>query len=170
THTGTTGTATVSGTLNGVAIADSARVEFVVASGPLTWTGTVSDDWNVAGNWSRGVVPTATDTVIISGTIARQPRLTDGNKAVQRMEMTANATLALGGFTLTIGGDLVAPTGTVSTGTVVMSGTPTTISGTVPALQVTGSIATSAPTRTTAAVSVSGKLTVIDQPLTISIP
>lgn len=171
THTGTAGTATVSGTLNGVAIGDSATVEFAGGSGPFTWTGTVSDDWSVPGNWSRGAVPTAGDTVVISGAVATQPRITDGNKAVLRMEMTDGATLALGGYTLTIGGDLVAPTGTVSDGTVEMSGTTRTISGTVPALWITGSTATSAPTRTTAAVSVSGgALTVAGQAFTISIP
>jgi hypothetical protein len=33
-----------------------------------SWNGTVSNDWNLAGNWSTGIVPTALDDVIISAT------------------------------------------------------------------------------------------------------
>src|SRR5262249_12925818 len=33
------------------------------AAPPKTWTGAVSTDWNVAGNWSPSGVPAATDSV-----------------------------------------------------------------------------------------------------------
>ena len=33
--------------------------------GPITWEGTIDNDWEEAGNWDSGSVPTATDDVII---------------------------------------------------------------------------------------------------------
>ncbi|MCF8341914.1 MAG: hypothetical protein K9I82_13130, partial [Chitinophagaceae bacterium] len=44
-------------------------IEVTVSGGVNTWTGTVSNLWNVAGNWSLGTVPTSSSTIIIaSGT------------------------------------------------------------------------------------------------------
>lgn len=40
------------------------------------WTGTVSSNWNVSGNWEDGTVPTASDDVLISSTASNQPRVT----------------------------------------------------------------------------------------------
>ena len=40
------------------------------------WTGTISTDWNVAGNWSSNLVPTSTCDVIIPSPPINQPTLT----------------------------------------------------------------------------------------------
>jgi len=45
---------------------------------PNTWTGTVSTDWNTAGNWSKGSVPTSTDYVVIPN-VSNKPIIGNGN-------------------------------------------------------------------------------------------
>lgn len=45
------------------------KVEFTTVITPISWTGVTSTDWNTPGNWSKGIVPTVLDNVIIpSGT------------------------------------------------------------------------------------------------------
>ncbi len=39
-------------------------VKFII-DGTITWTGTISEDWNTAGNWDRNIVPTEINDVII---------------------------------------------------------------------------------------------------------
>ena len=76
----------------------------------VMWGGTISTDWNVAGNWSSGVVPTAvTDVVIPNGTpfapatstIASTHNLTVGSTVV----------LSLIGGSINIHGDLTVTSG-----------------------------------------------------------
>ncbi len=168
THTGTDGTATVTGTLNGAPIADNAVVTFQAGGIQRTWTGLEGSNWNTAGSWSPRGTPTASDTIIINGG-GTQPQVTDADKTIQRLVMTTSGgTLDMGGFRLTIVGDAVASAGTVSNGTVLMSGSSRTIAGTFPDLLVTGSISPSGATTATGAVTVtSGTLTVANQTLTI---
>ncbi|WP_157618568.1 beta strand repeat-containing protein [Spirosoma spitsbergense] len=79
-------------------------------SGPI-WTGCVSTDWNTAGNWASGTVPTATDDVVIPSGPANQPVLsttaTAKSVAVQTGaslsissagSLTINSFATLGGF------------------------------------------------------------------------
>ena len=58
------------------------------------WTGTVSRAWNVPGNWSAGLVPTATTNVILDAT-ANQPLVT-GTQACGNLQLRPNATLTVG--------------------------------------------------------------------------
>ena len=63
-----------------------------------TWTGAVSSDWNVAGNWSGTVVPAAGDTAVIAGNSANYPILAN---------TTLNdATIVVDGGALTVAGTL----------------------------------------------------------------
>ena len=43
--------------------AGGAVLNWPIAS--FTWTGAVSGDWNVPGNWSSGIVPTIVDNVTV---------------------------------------------------------------------------------------------------------
>ncbi len=43
--------------------------------GPM-WTGTTSIDWSVGSNWSKGVVPTSSDSAIIAAYPSNQPHIT----------------------------------------------------------------------------------------------
>lgn len=63
---------------------------------PVKWTGAVSSDWNAAGNWHTGAVPTATDEVVILRPVygGYMPVLT-GNASVKSLSHSREATLTL---------------------------------------------------------------------------
>lgn len=132
------------------------------------WTGSTSTDWSLAGNWSPASVPTATTVVAIPSGVGNMPVLT-ANASAQALRVASGATLGLGGFDVAVGGNVDA-TGTISNGSVTLSGTGALLKGTLPSLFVTGSTALQGSTKATGAVSVTGSLTVADSALSISIP
>ncbi len=168
THTGSDGTATVTGTLDGTAITDNAVVSFQAGGILRTWTGLAGSSWNTAGSWSPRGTPTSSDTIVVNGG-GTQPAVTDADKSIERLVMTsAGGTLDLNGFRLTLTGDAVASGGTVSDGTVAMSGSGRTISGTFPNLLVTGSVSAGGGTTAKGALTVTnGVLIIANQTLTI---
>lgn len=72
-----------------------------------TWTGALSNDWNVAGNWSNGLPGNATDVTIPVG-LANYPTLTSGNPgSCHNLNILSDATgtgSILGNENLAIGG------------------------------------------------------------------
>ena len=70
------------------------------AAPPKTWTGAVSTDWNVAGNWTPSGVPTATDSVTIPNT-ANQPVMHTGSYSVNGLSILSGVTLAMDTAVLT---------------------------------------------------------------------
>ncbi len=69
-----------------------------------TWTGTVSNDWNNAANWSSGVVPTVSTDAIIANTV-RKPSIS-GAVNVKNITISIGASLTNNG-TLNISGNWV---------------------------------------------------------------
>jgi hypothetical protein len=169
---GTSGTFTLTATRKGGTESGTSNA-FQVQPSPtyVTWTGAVSTDWSDAGNWDALRVPSAGDTAVIAAT-AQQPVISDGDKTVLGLVMNAGSatTLGLGGFTLTVTGDVNAPTGTVSNGTLLVSGSGALVQGTANALQVSGGIKLQGAVKATGAVSVTGSVYTNGQPLTIAIP
>ena len=118
-----------------VATAISGVCNRVMTSGINTWTGTVSTDWNTAGNWIANAVPTANDPVYIS-TSSNNPII---NQAVvtpalcKYLSTKAGTTLSINaGKALTVSGDIM-NNGTITlksdaTGTATLLNT-STISG-----------------------------------------
>jgi len=70
------------------------------------WTGSISTDWSVAGNWCTGAAPTAATNVVISSTATRMPTISN---SVNCNSLTINAgatvTTSISG-TLNIAGTL----------------------------------------------------------------
>jgi PKD repeat protein/photosystem II stability/assembly factor-like uncharacterized protein len=70
-----------------------------------TWTGAVSSNWNTAGNWSTGVVPGASDNVVIANA-GTAPIIGSGVQA-DCNDLTVNSgatlTIASGGSLITAG-------------------------------------------------------------------
>ncbi|HEX6373452.1 MAG TPA: hypothetical protein VF006_31295 [Longimicrobium sp.] len=133
------------------------------------WDGSTSSDWFTAGNWNPQAVPNASSVVQIPGSgVPNMPVLT-ANASALHLRVNAGGTLALGGFNVAVGGNLDA-SGTISGGSVTMSGSGSLLKGTLPTLSVTGSTALQGATKATGAVSVTGSLTVADSALSISIP
>ena len=76
---------------------------------PFTWTGETDTDWNNAGNWSGGAVPTASDDAVIPTGLTNYPALNGGDNAqVSGLLIESGATLAVpAGKGLTTNGSLV---------------------------------------------------------------
>ena len=79
----------------------------ITISSGLTWTGTVNSDWNVAGNWSCGYVPTATTPVQIPD-VPNKPVLSAGTIA------TVNNLIIDFGSSFTITGNTIQVSGTIT--------------------------------------------------------
>ena len=108
-----------------------------------------------------GVIPA-------TGTLPNLPVLT-ANAQVLDITVGAARTLGLGGFTLQAGGDVTA-TGTISNGTLLLTGADADLQGSVDDVVVSGAGFLAGPTVATGPVSVTGSLTVADQALSIAVP
>jgi hypothetical protein len=137
------------------------------------WTGAVSTDWNVGGNWSGGVVPDSASTVSIPADSLLAPGhflpVLTANAVVSNLRVGYNSTLGLAGFTLTAWGN-VDGVGTISGGTLASRGSSSLLGGNLSATVVMGSSTLQRSTKTSEAVSITGTLSVKDQALNISIP
>jgi len=79
------------------------NTNWIFGNTTLTWTGTVSTDWNNPSNWNLGIVPAAGDTVIIANGagITFQPMLTS-SVSVGNLTIDSGSTLTLNGKNLTV--------------------------------------------------------------------
>jgi hypothetical protein len=105
------------------------------------WTGAVSADWSVGGNWTGGLTPATVDSVSIPAAAANMPALS-APVTIAGVGVADAATLTLGAQTLTVNADLF--TGTSGgvlgggAGVLALAGTGGTVRGVVPATVVTG--------------------------------
>lgn len=71
-----------------------------------TWTGASSSDWNTAGNWSNGIVPTGEIVTIPTGTPS--PSISGADAIVANLTLEDGVVVSVtGGNTLTVLGDLL---------------------------------------------------------------
>lgn len=101
------------------------------AAPPKTWTGAVSTDWNVAGNWTPNGVPTAADSVTIPNT-ANQPVIHTGAYSVNGLSILSGTLVSMDTAVLTVlggygdAGGILDPSANSS---VVLAGAGKTFSG-----------------------------------------
>ena len=125
-----------------------------------TWTGAISTDWSVAGNWNPAGVPTPSDDVTLPVGATRQPTLgTTGN--MRDLTVQTGATLTLNGsFTINVFGDLdISGVVTLASGapTFDLRGTGGTVRGNIPvSAGVSGSYTLNGATDVAGALSVGG--------------
>src|ERR1700733_8886669 len=74
----------------------------IKAQTSYTWNGSVSTNWNVAGNWTPNGIPGTLDNVKVV-TATNNCKLS-ANTGVWHVNLSSG-TLDLGGNTLTVGGD-----------------------------------------------------------------
>jgi hypothetical protein len=162
------GTTTITATSNANAQRTGSRG--ITVTNVNTWEGDVSSNWSVAGNWDAGVVPGSATVAVIpaSGTLPNLPVLT-ANAQVLDLTVGSGRTLGLGGFTLQAGGDVTA-TGTISNGTLQLSGSDADWQGSVDDVVVSGAGFVASATRATGPISVTGSLSVANGPLNIAVP
>lgn len=147
--TGTDGIARARWTLGGVIGSQDAQASSAgftdgftatasLSDANVIWTGAVNANWSNGGNWSGGVVPTASDSVRIAN--AGTSPVLDVPAFVARLRVDAGATLQLDTLPILIGGTLdVDPTAVVladSTGVLALIGTAGTVRGPMPRLYV----------------------------------
>jgi len=71
-----------------------------------TWTGAVSTDWNVAGNWSPASVPSATDDATVGGTLTNYPVITSST-TIHNLTINSGGIVSVDpGITLTVSNDM----------------------------------------------------------------
>jgi hypothetical protein len=83
-----------------------------------TWTGAVSTDWNVAGNWNPANVPNSvSDVVIPSAGVTNEPTLTPAAVNVFSLDLQTGRTLTINsGSTLTVNTGLTSIAGALAGG------------------------------------------------------
>ena len=103
---------------------------------PTTWTGAVSNDWSIAGNWTAGV-PTTLVSVSIPAAVIPQPVLTAPSFTGA---LTVDGTIDMGGFTLQAAGNVTGNGSIQGAGTLRMAGALTNLglNGVISTLLVTG--------------------------------
>ncbi len=90
----------------------------------ITWTGAISSNWNVAGNWYCGVLPDASTDVVIPD-VTNEPVLSSGAPgAVKNLTIEGGSSLTVSGNTLSITGTVTNDgTYTASAAVIEMNGT-----------------------------------------------
>lgn len=82
--------------------------DFSYTSTGRTWTGAVSDDWNVAGNWSPEGVPGWNDDVVIPAGTSRMPVVRTPRLSCRDLFISAGAEIRIDpGLVMTVNGNLV---------------------------------------------------------------
>ena len=82
--------------------ADTSETAVVTVS-KNTWTGNVSTQWDITGNWLLNTVPLGYEDIIIPTGAARYPVLT-GFTSAGGVELQSGATITIGDNTLNLGG------------------------------------------------------------------
>ncbi len=143
-------------------------------NGP-TWQGTVSTDWNTAGNWLNGVVPDSASSVLIPRLSllpmgANMPALS-GNVQITDLNVGLGSTLSLSANTLTAWGNVDA-LGTITGGTLWLRGSGVYLGGSMPSVVISGGTTLQRSGVASGAMSISDGSLVVDgsKPLSISIP
>jgi len=143
-----------SGALNGA-------IAFNITGTTRNWTGAVSTDWEVGGNWGGGYTPALVDTANIPTGVPNFPVLTL-SEAIGGITVADLATLNLASFDLTL--TALASTGQTAgggvlgtTGTLILSGN-STFNGRFPLVNVTGTYNTAATVTATAPLNITAGL------------
>lgn len=112
-----------------------------VAGVTRNWTaGAGTTDWHTGGNWQFGAAPMYLDSVFIPAAAPLYPALA-ANVSVQGVTVENGATIALGAFNLTAGGDVATGTSggiTNTVGSLYLAGVAKTVQGVLPRVRVTG--------------------------------
>jgi hypothetical protein len=145
-----------SGGLNG-------SISFDVTGTVRNWTGAVSSDWEVGGNWGGGYMPALVDTANIPAAVSNFPALTV-SESIGGLTIEDAATLSLGAFDLQLSNNAATGQGsggvTGTTGTLILAGNAgSTVGGRFSLVKVTGDYTQNADVRVTAPIVIpSGRL------------
>jgi hypothetical protein len=126
--------------------ARSGSLSFDVTGTTRNWTGAVSSDWSIGGNWAGGLIPAVTDSVLIPTGVPNFPVLSTP-VTISNVTVADLAMLDLASFNLTSTGDVATgPTvgwGVLASGSgaLLLTGNTKTMHGRFPTVTVSGSYA-----------------------------
>ncbi len=108
--------------LNGRALCLNASVTMVntTINATDTWTGLSNAAWTTATNWSTGLVPVASEEVLIPNVTTNKPLLSTGTSSLHNLTLyngaglTVTSTLQIGGFINNLGNLFDATNGTIA--------------------------------------------------------
>ena len=121
----------------------SGSMVFQVSGATRSWTGAVSTDWNVGGNWGGGLVPATADSVVVPFPSPNYPVLTSA-VTISDVTVADQATVAVATFVLTstgnVGTGATVGSGILASGagSVLLSGSTKAVHGRFPTTLVTG--------------------------------
>ena len=115
---------------------NGAVVQWPPAAPVFTWTGAVSTDWSVAGNWSTGAVPTATDDVAVP---SATPTATVTGACTAK-SLQVSGTMDLGANNCQVQGDVIANGFINSTGGRIQMQAAGQVRGNLPGLEVSAPV------------------------------
>ena len=166
------GTNTMTATVPGGGVVSGNPANFTatgqIAGAGKTWVGTTGN-WNLASNWNPSGIPTTADDVIIPAGTNNSPTLNNSG-AARSVTVNSGATLALGAFTLTVGGNVFADGPITGTGSVAINAAGQ-LRGSVPGLILSAPVTLNAVTVVTGSIIVTGttgQLIVGDQAIDLS--
>ena len=115
------------------------RAETSFTDAAITWTGAVSTEWNLAGNWSSATIPTAADDITIPANVAsaRYPVVSTAAANAKTVTLASGGgtppSLTVSANTLTVVGNFTVNAGTVthSGGTIAVTSGSSSITGTL---------------------------------------
>jgi hypothetical protein len=123
-----------------------------------TWTGAISNDWYITGNWSSGSIPTSASNVTIPSALSVYPTIGTGTATTNNLTIQTGASVTVSGAALQIGGTIT-NSGTViaGTGSIELNGTT---AQTIPAGLFTGNTLNKLTINNTAGATLSGTLNI----------
>ncbi len=137
----TAGTNTLTATVSGAGISGNPATFSATGTSVgslVTWTGAVSTDWSVAGNWSPAGVPNNTRDVVVPSSPSRMPALTTSCSALT-LTVSTGATLNLNAVNCQVGGNVIADGAITGTGAIQIA-TTAQLRGNIPNLIASGPV------------------------------
>jgi YVTN family beta-propeller protein len=143
-------TADYSGSATFVAATTIDTHSHLVIDTVVTWTGSTSNDWNTASNWSPGFAPTSLSNVVIPATgVTNEPSISSASVIINNLTIAAGRTLTIaasrtltvtgtatnsgtiaGAGSLSLSGPTLANNGPISVASALFGGAAQTVSGT----------------------------------------
>lgn len=123
-----------------------------------TWTGSVSTNWYITGNWATNALPLISTNIIIPSSLSNYPVITTGTATTNNITIQSGASLTVNGGALQVAGSINnSGTFTTSNGSIEFTGSTAQI---IPASVFAGNLIKDLTTNNTAGVTLSGTLQV----------
>jgi len=79
----------------GISYTGDMAIDDIVIDTDISWTGAVSQDWNLAGNWSNNEVPTSSSDVLIPSSATVPPIIENATGTVRNITIESGVVLAI---------------------------------------------------------------------------